>query len=207
MREAELRQAARVLGLEEVVFLDYIDGELDRAEPAEVISALALYIRQIKPHVVVTFDPHGYYGHPDHIAIAQHTTAAIVAAADSSYAADLTYGAHRVAKLYYVAPTQEMVKTYQRAFGALMMQIDGVERHATSWADWAITTRIDTTRHWPRVWQAVSCHRTQLPNYQALQMLPATDHRRLWGTQTFYRALSLINGGRSAEVDLFAGLR
>ena len=32
-------------------------------------------------------------------------------------------------------------------------------------------------------------------------------HQALWGSQTFYRVFSLVNGGRERETDLFAGLR
>ena len=39
-RAAELRAAAKVLGLSEVVFLDYLDGQLDQANPAEAMSAI-----------------------------------------------------------------------------------------------------------------------------------------------------------------------
>lgn len=35
----------------------------------------------------------------------------------------------------------------------------------------------------------------------------AKGERLLWGTQEFDRALSLVNGGRAKESDLFAGLR
>ena len=41
----------------------------------------------------------------------------------------------------------------------------------------------------------------------ALAALPEADHCALWGVQTFYRAVSLVNGGRAIEHDLFAGLR
>jgi LmbE family N-acetylglucosaminyl deacetylase len=85
IREAELHAAADVLGLHEVNFLNYIDGDLDRAEPEQAVAKIAGHIRRVKPHVVVTFDPFGSYGHPDHIAICQFTTAACVAAADASY--------------------------------------------------------------------------------------------------------------------------
>jgi LmbE family N-acetylglucosaminyl deacetylase len=57
MREAELRAAAQVLGLREVVFLDYQAGELDRANPAEAIGQLVAQLRRVRPDVVVTFDP------------------------------------------------------------------------------------------------------------------------------------------------------
>jgi hypothetical protein len=50
-------------------------------------------------------------------------------------------------------------------------------------------------------------YRTQLPTYQVLRVLPDEHHHHLWGTQTFYRAFSLVNGGRAIERDLFEGLR
>ncbi len=106
IREAELQAAAEVLGIRSVNFLDYIDGELDQAHPAEVVAKIVGYLRHVKPDVVVTFGPDGSYGHPDHIAIAQFTTAAIIEAAspDSLYYRELA--PHSVAKLYYMAPTR-----------------------------------------------------------------------------------------------------
>ena len=71
----------------------------------EVIDGIARHIRRIRPDVVLTFGPDGAYGHPDHIAISQFTTAAIVAAA----ARALTRRdpevdpPHAVSKLYYLA--------------------------------------------------------------------------------------------------------
>ena len=206
LREAELRAAAQVLGLREVTLLDYLDGELDKAPPWEVLAQLTAHIRRIRPDVVVTFDPYGVYGHPDHIAISQFATAAIVAAADSSYAVN-EQAAHRVSKLYYRILTPDDLAAYQAAFGDLVMDIDGVQRRATGWPAWAISTRIDTGESWPRVWEAVACHQSQLPGYQALKNLPPEHHRNLWCGQTFYRAFSLVNGGRAVENDLFAGLR
>jgi LmbE family N-acetylglucosaminyl deacetylase len=69
IRETELRAAVRVLGIREVTFLDYLDGELDLADRDEVVAKIAAEVRRIQPDVVVTFDPAGLYGHPDHIAI------------------------------------------------------------------------------------------------------------------------------------------
>src|SRR6478735_911068 len=45
----------------------------------------ARHPRRVRPDVVVTFGPEGAYGHPDHIAISQFTSAAIVAAADAHF--------------------------------------------------------------------------------------------------------------------------
>ena len=48
IREAELRCALSQLGLYEVSFLDYIDGEVDQAYPAEIIAKIAAHIRRIR---------------------------------------------------------------------------------------------------------------------------------------------------------------
>lgn len=206
MREGELRAAAEILGLRETTFLDYMDGDLDQADPAAIIDVLVGHLRRVRPQVVATFDPTGIYGHPDHIAICQFTTAAISAAANPHYVDRDAQAPHQVTKLYYRACSAAELAIYQQVFGDLVMTIDGVERRATGWAEWAITTRIDAVAHWQQVWRAVACHRSQLSAYQHFASLPPEQHRILWGKQTFYRALSLVNSGRQAEDDLFAGI-
>lgn len=205
IREQELRQACRALGISHLAFLDYIDGDLDQADEGQAIAKIARQIRQRRPQVVVTFGPDGLYGHPDHIAISQFTTSAIVCAADAAYT---TSGLepHRVSKLYYRTATTDWLEMYMPIFGDLVMHIDGQERRALPWKNWAITTRLDTGDHWQAVWQAVCCHRTQIPGRQVLQRLSEADHRKLWGSQEYYRAFSLVNGGRKTETDLFEGL-
>lgn len=205
IREEELRAATARLGVRQLDILDYIDGELDQAAPDEIIAQLTAIVRRERPQVVVTFGPDGAYGHPDHIAISQFATAALVAAADASY--DAPGQPHRVAKLYYMALPAALAAAYQAVFGDLVMTIDGQERRDVVWPDWAITTRVDATAHWQTVWEAVQCHRTQLPNYATLAALAPEQHQQLWGRQTFYRAWSCVNGGRQVEDDLFAGLR
>jgi LmbE family N-acetylglucosaminyl deacetylase len=207
LREEELLAAAQVLRIQEVNLLGYMDGELDQANPAQAIGKIVGHVRRVKPHVVITFDPYGAYGHPDHIAISQFTTAALVCAADPDYIYADEFAPHRVAKLYYLTTTADMIDLYQSAFGDLVMRVDGVERRASSWPDWAITTRVDARAHWRRAWQAVACHKSQLPNYSALEALSQDEHKALWGCQTFYRAYSTVNGGAQVEDDLFAGLR
>src|SRR5499426_2186128 len=88
IREAELRAAASALGVREVSLLDYHDQHLDLANQREVITAIVEHLRRVQPDVVVTFGPEGAYGHPDHIAISQFTTAAIIAAADPAFVVD-----------------------------------------------------------------------------------------------------------------------
>jgi len=210
IREAELRAAASVLGVRDVSILDYHDQRLDRADPRQAVADIAGHLRRVRPNVVVTFGPDGAYGHPDHIAISQFTTAAIVAAADAAFVCN-GVGAderpHTVSKLYYVAWPESTWAAYQAAVGTLMSTVDGVERRATPWPDWAITTVIDTRSFWSTVWRAISCHESQVSAYERLKDLSAEHHEALWGRQSFYRAFSAVNGGRARETDLFEGIR
>lgn len=209
IREGELRAAAAVLGLRNVSVLGHPDGQLDRAVPREVIGQIVAEVRRFRPDVVVTFGPDGTYGHPDHIAISQFTTAAMVAAADVSFRADGRVESghpHSVLKLYYLAWPQSTCTAYQSALKTLSATVDGVERQAMPWPDWALTTMIDTGDLWPTVWRAVSCHESQLASYERLKDLPPELHRMLWGTQSFYRVFSTVNGGRVRETDLFEGI-
>ena len=207
-REAELLAAARELGLREVRFLDYPDGALDKVDTTEAIEKISGHLRRVRPHVVITFGPEGAYGHTDHIAISQLTTAAIVCAADPWYGARPAIGEpHRVSKLYFIEWTRKKWTAYQTALRKLVFNVDGEERQAEPWPDWAITTVIDTSSVWPTVWRAVSCHKTQMTIYRKLEALSEEHQRSLWGTQEFYRAFSSVSGGRAQESDLFEGLR
>lgn len=206
MREQEARNASRALGIAHLTFFDYLDGDLDQADEGEITAKIVRVIRRLRPDVVLTFGPDGLYGHPDHIAISQFTTSAVVCAADTRYAPARGLEPHRVSKLYYRTATRDWLETYMPVFGELVMQIDGQERRAQSWTNWAITTRLDTSSCWQAVWQAVRCHQTQIPGEQILQRLSESDHRHLWGSQEYYRAYSLVNGGRREETDLFEGL-
>jgi LmbE family N-acetylglucosaminyl deacetylase len=205
VREEELRCAAAVLGIRELALLEYLDGELDRADPAEAIGRIAGHLRRVQPQVVVTFDPFGAYGHPDHIAICQLTTAAVVAAADRAFRDG---GApHAVSKLYYFVSSPPKWAAYEAAFKTLVSRVDGQERAGNPWPAWSITTELDTRAQWETVWRAVQCHRTQLAIYQRLAELTPEHHEALWGSQTLYRAMSTVNGGRLKERDLFEGIR
>jgi LmbE family N-acetylglucosaminyl deacetylase len=206
IREAELRAACAVLGVQRLDFLDYIDGDLDQATHECIITQLVRLIRLARPQVVITFGPDGLYGHPDHIAISQFTTSALLCAADPTYPAAQDLVAHRVAKLYYRIASSEWFTRFIPAFGDLVMTIDGQERRAHAWVPWVITTRVDACAYWERAFQAVLCHQTQLQHKELLSSLTVDDHYCFWGRQEFYRAFSIVNSGRQIEQDLFEGL-
>jgi N-acetyl-1-D-myo-inositol-2-amino-2-deoxy-alpha-D-glucopyranoside deacetylase len=99
-RIAELTTALTALGIDEPVFLggagrwrdSGMEGTPPRhrqrfvdADPREAVGALVAIIRELRPHVVVTYDPKGGYGHPDHIHTHEVTTAAVAASGGSDY--------------------------------------------------------------------------------------------------------------------------
>ncbi len=93
-RWAELKCAAQILGLADVIHLGYRDSgmpgtddnkhpeALAAAPPEQVTGRVIKIIRELKPAVVITFDPIGGYRHPDHIAIHNATVKAFQAASD-----------------------------------------------------------------------------------------------------------------------------
>ncbi len=113
LRTQELRCAAEVLGVEKVHFLNYRDSGMPGAEannhpkalaaqPVEKVAQdVAHLIREIRPDVVLTFDPIGGYRHPDHIAIHQATVQAFDLAASAQFTDPEGLPAHQAERLYY----------------------------------------------------------------------------------------------------------
>lgn len=97
MRTDELMRAAKILGLKKVFFLGYRDSGMPNTEPNkhpdaqvnhsidEVAGRIVKYIRELKPDIVLTFDPIGGYKHPDHIHVHQATKLAFEKADDASF--------------------------------------------------------------------------------------------------------------------------
>jgi len=94
LRQAELKNAARELGLAGVVYLGYRDSGMRGSESNKLPDALAMapleevvgrmvkIIRELKPDVVITHDAGGGYGHPDHVATHDATVQGFCAAGD-----------------------------------------------------------------------------------------------------------------------------
>ncbi len=208
LREKELRAAGEKLGLKEIHFLGYIDGQVDRADPIEAINKIVSHIRRIKPQVLVTFPPDGGYGHPDHIASTQFTAAAIVAAADAHYVDLEQLPSHRVLKYYYMVDSENFVNFITPVMGDITFPVGDEMRGEVAWKEWAVTTRIDTSAYNQIAWEAIKCHDSQLPSLGPLAEMDADSAAGVLNLQgTFYRAFSFVNGGRQIETDLFGGLR
>ena len=208
IREEELRNAVKELGMKSLSFLDFIDGQVDKADPQEAIGRIVTCIRRIQPQVVVTFPHDGNYGHPDHIAIGQFTNAAIVCAADASYKDPENLPAHRVSKLYYMVDGENFINLIAPFMGDMTFPVDDQLRGEAPWKEWMITARIAMAEHCHAAWRAIKCHKSQLPTLGALAEMHEDAAVAVLAMQgTFFRAFSLVNGGRDVEMDLFEGLR
>jgi N-acetyl-1-D-myo-inositol-2-amino-2-deoxy-alpha-D-glucopyranoside deacetylase len=111
-RIGELTAALTALGIEEPIFLggagrwrdSGMEGTQARhrqrfidADQREAVGALVGIIRELRPHVVVTYDANGGYGHPDHIHAHEVTKAAVAASGGADYPGD----PWRVPKVYW----------------------------------------------------------------------------------------------------------
>ena len=131
LREAELRCAAQHLGLKEVFFLDTRDsgmpGSEDNRNPDALINqpleAVALklvrHIRDLRPDIVLTFDPIGGYRHPDHIHVHQATVLAFEKAADSTFHPEAG-GPFQPQGLYFQTLSRQMLR-----FGVALLRLSG----------------------------------------------------------------------------------
>ncbi|MEP7135833.1 MAG: PIG-L family deacetylase [Chloroflexota bacterium] len=208
IRTQELENAVKELGMCGLYFLDYIDGEVDQAPHAEIINKIVTHIRRIQPQVVVTFPPDGNYGHPDHIAIGQFTNAAIMCAADASYKDSENLPSHRVSKLYYMVDGEGFINLVAPFMGDMTFPVDDQVRGEVAWKEWMITTHIEMADHCHAAWRAIQCHQSQMPTIGALAEIHPDAATAVLAMQgTFFRAFSLVNGGRKIETDLFEGLR
>lgn len=208
VREAELRCACQILGIRDLRFLDYVDGQLARVDPHEAVGKLVRIIRELRPQVMLTFGPDGIYGHPDHIAVSSWATAAFASAADPSrYPEHLAEGLkpHAVSKLYYTVLTRNRVALMEREFGPMEIELNGKKLSFFGWDDDQVTC-MDVSAYLETKMRAVQCHRTQVPP-QGRFANPSPEMRRAMGIECFVLAESRLEKGLEKEADLFAGLR
>jgi LmbE family N-acetylglucosaminyl deacetylase len=144
IRRAEQRAACATLGVSEVVFLGYDDGQLQPT--LDLRRDLVRVIRQYRPEVVITWDPtrlfadDDYINHPDHRAAAQ---AALDAAAPASAMPLLWPEAgvpHRVRQMYVFGNDKPNV--WVDVTGTIEQKIAALKQHASQMGDWDPTEMI-----------------------------------------------------------------
>jgi LmbE family N-acetylglucosaminyl deacetylase len=77
IREAELAECLRLLGVTEHRWLGYPDGGCASVDADAAIQQIAEIIREVVPDSILTFPPDGQTGHPDHIAVQRWTAEAV----------------------------------------------------------------------------------------------------------------------------------
>lgn len=87
------------------------------ADDTETVAALASVIRRLRPHVVVSYDPYGGYGHPDHVHAHHVTTAAVTAAADGANGPDGSEPGWATPKLYWTVTAGSARRAGTRELG------------------------------------------------------------------------------------------
>ena len=201
-REQELRDAMAILGVSDVRFLDFRDSgmqgtpenddprSLHKADPAKVIEPLVRAIRELRPDVIATWDASGGYGHPDHIAIHHHASAAYHAAADASQYTQA--GAPwRTRALYYTAiPIRafaDLMQELQRR-GLRSEEIVGGDENFGELPRVEPNCMIDVSDQYDRKQRAFAAHATQNNPDDLFATMPDDLARGFFGREYFYRA-------------------
>ncbi len=179
---------------------------------AEAVRAAVAVIRQVRPHVVITYDSNGGYGHPDHIMAHRVTMAAIDAAADENDRTADPGGAWAVPKVYWNVWPRSVRQQGLDALGAAdtpFLRADSVDDFPFVVEDGAVTTVIDASARTPAKKAAMRAHATQMMvvgDFYALsnhlgQALSGVEHYRLVRGE-----LGGVLDAHGHETDLFAGL-
>ncbi|HLF25634.1 MAG TPA: PIG-L family deacetylase [Anaerolineae bacterium] len=225
LREGELRCAAEKLGLTGLHLLGYRDSGMPgapenrdprafvNADPDGVTGQVVQLIRSIQPQVIITFDPFGGYGHPDHIFAHRCAMEAFRAAGDPTRypEANMPY---QPQKLYWTAFPQRWLRWSVRLMPMLgrdpskfgqNKDID-LRRIVEQASPHPITTRIDVWPYYAIKSEASACHASQAGPVSSLGSLPRWLQRRVFGYEQFTRVEPAVNGNRLKERDLFEGV-
>ena len=211
VRAGELRAAASELGVT-LHHLSHRDSgfgdEADAAHPEALVNVpteqlaaeLGVLIQQIRPHVVITHDETGGYGHRDHISCHRATVAAFGAAAD--WKPGRLYCEVSSDRWMTVAVAiMRLARKDPTRVGA-NKDIDLTKVGVPS--SW-ITTRVNIRPYWPSKKTAAACHQSQGGGPPPTRLLPMFLLRLLFPTETFIR-LAPASTGVLRESWFFEGL-
>lgn len=199
VREGELRCSAETVGIKELIFLGYRDsGMLGSPEnqdarafinaPAEgVVRQLIEIMRRLRPQIVLTFEPNGGYGHPDHIAIHRHTVAAFHAAAHIRKYTELG-PSWQADRLFYTAIPRSFftdMRQQLQELGEDTSEFDAFENPVLTWPDEQINVVLDVSDKVEAKWEALNCHRTQFGPGNLFRRLPENQVKNLMSKEHF----------------------
>ncbi|MGA0209920.1 MAG: N-acetyl-1-D-myo-inositol-2-amino-2-deoxy-alpha-D-glucopyranoside deacetylase [Candidatus Nanopelagicales bacterium] len=225
-RIGELAEAMRILGVADHRFLggpgrfrdsgmmgvpsnDRADS-FWRADLLEAASALVPVIRETRPHVVVTYDDFGGYGHPDHIQAHRVTHYALALAESPTFLADAGE-AWAVPKVYWTAFPKSVVRA-----GILALREQGSDSEFAAMDpddipfacdDDVITTVINAPDYLDVKMQALAAHRTQVTVDGGFFALSNNLGSEVMGSEYFRLVRgAAVRGVGEYETDLFAGV-
>ncbi len=192
VREAEVREACAVLGVQDLTILDYPDGGLAEVDRADLVGRLVAAIRRVRPQVVLTFGPEGRTLHPDHIAIHEAATVAFALAADPAAYQEQGLPAHAASKLYYTTLPERLVQAIDWGYPGI--------------PDQDVTVTIDVRPWLEQKKRATNeAHRTQAHD-QPFANLPEDERWETLSIEYFHLAATHGIERRDREDGLFAGI-
>jgi LmbE family N-acetylglucosaminyl deacetylase len=216
LRVEELRRSCACLGIDEPVLLRFHDSArkerqrhddphaLANVEMLDVEAAVRGLIAEVKPHVVLTHDPHGSYYHPDHVAIHRATTAAFFASG--------VLGSDAPERLFYTAMLRDVFLGLAEASRGRGL-VDGLDPDVFSTAKEMVAVTFDATPYLERKWSAITAHQSAFGiTADTLKTPPAPAAPMLRALEPILEREAFVLGGTRGSVprwplaDLFDGL-
>jgi N-acetyl-1-D-myo-inositol-2-amino-2-deoxy-alpha-D-glucopyranoside deacetylase len=217
IRTLELDKALKVLGVESVSFLEYRDSGMPgspenhhphsfaQADMQEATGRLVEIIRRIRPHVIVTYNERGFYGHPDHIMANRVTLRAFETAGDPLFESQKGLKPWRPTKLYYTAtPVERLRMRYKMA--QERGEKPGFDPEVLGTPEEEITTVMDVREYLPQKLKAITCHQSQIGPNSFIRRLPKEWIEEALGYEYFV-CVNGCNPSDRKETDLFEGVR
>ncbi len=211
VRREELAESCRVLGVDHLEMLGYLDsgmagwpqnhrpGSLAGTPLDAELERLLPLVERYRPQVMVSYDETGGYGHPDHIRAHELARAAMIRSGIP-------------AKLYYTAFPKSVFKRAVAAAISAGIPLDqlppldfDLENPPFGVDDDLVTTTVDVGADVPAKMAALGAHASQVDNTFLLN-LPRPAVHEFMAHEYFIRALD-STGAPLPESDLFAGLR
>ena len=223
MRRVELSCAVRALGLAEHRVLDYRDSgmagtppnshprALVNAEDSQLVEILVGEIRRFRPQVLLTFEPGGLYGHPDHIAISRHTTLAHQQAADPmAFPEQLTGGVepHAAQRLFYSARPKGFRQMWAQKLrdAGIDTPMPPAARAQEGNPPEEIDLDLDVESHLENKMACILCHRTQVGPDWPYHRVPREVAAAILGHEHYIRAYPPVSPSETVPSDFFHGL-